>query len=283
MKFSGNSVVGQSDETERHNYASAELDPNAPQAQNESELTEGAQAELTLSHANTTLPATKAIATMAEPYTLTPAQLNRLKIIYPGMAKREIADHYRSIRTKLLAFTGGRNSVTLVTSVAPKSGVTHVAINVAAAFAFDRSKTSLLIDANVRSPELHERFLLNPLAGLTDFIDYQVSNLDSIIYPSGIERLRVIPAGSQCDASSELFASFRMKAFVDVLRSRYSDRHIFIDGPAVNQSADTRILAELCDNILLVVPFGQVNDRQVVKALETLPQEKIVGVISNQY
>ena len=72
-----------------------------------------------------------------------------------------------------------------------------------------------------------------------------------------------------------------MRAFLDVVKRRYPDRHIFLDAPAVNESADTRILASLCDRAILVAPYGKVVKSQIDAAVDAVGEEKLAGVIIN--
>ncbi|MBL4866728.1 MAG: hypothetical protein JKY67_10180 [Pseudomonadales bacterium] len=226
--------------------------------------------------------ASKQIASMAEPTKLTPEELDAKKIIYPEMADHSVIDSFRELRTKLTQLARGENQITMITSVCPRGGSTHVALNLAAAFSLDESKTSLLIDCNLRNPGLHDRLYLDPEYGLTDFLEKEVVGIDSIIYATGIHRLRLIPVGRRREAASEFFTSLRMKAFLDVLKRRYPDRHIFVDAPPVGSSADARILSHLCDRSILVVPYGRVLESQVFSAVDALGEDKLAGVILNK-
>lgn len=224
------------------------------------------------------------IANMAEPTILTAAELDAHNIIHPGMRNKQVLNRFRELRTKLLQPTSkGRvsNSITLVTSVIPGGGASFTAMNLAAAFALDESKTALLIDCNLQAPSLHDRVYLEPECGITDFLRGDVTGVDSIIYATGIARLRLIPVGNQGASAAEFFTSPRMRAFLDVVRRRYPDRHIFIDAPAVNQSADARILASLCDRAIIVVPYGRVLKSQIEAAVDAVGEDKLAGVILN--
>ena len=102
-----------------------------------------------------------------------------------------------------------------------------------------------------------------------------------IIHPVGIERLRVIPAGDRREIPSEYFTSIRMKQMLESIRQRYAERFIFIDAPPMSETADTQILAELCDYILLVVPYGKVTNGQVDACIQSIDSKKLLGVVFN--
>jgi Mrp family chromosome partitioning ATPase len=73
-----------------------------------------------------------------------------------------------------------------------------------------------------------------------------------------------------------------MRRFVEELRSRYRDRNVILDAPSLATSADARILAELADFIVLVVPSGRVAEGQLRSALDVLPEKKLLGVVFNR-
>lgn len=224
------------------------------------------------------------IENMAEPGLLSSAELDAQNIIHPGMKNRAILNRFRDFRTKLLkpnARSRTPNHITLVSSVVPQGGGSFVALNLATAFALDESKTALIIDCNLYHPSLHERVYLDPEYGLTDFLRGDVMGVDSIIYATGIPRLRLIPIGNQTASSAEFFTSPRMRAFLDVVKRRYPDRHIFLDAPSVSQSADARILASLSDRAILVAPYGRAFKQQIESAVDAVGEEKLAGIILN--
>jgi protein-tyrosine kinase len=73
-----------------------------------------------------------------------------------------------------------------------------------------------------------------------------------------------------------------MKLFLKEIKRRYLDRYIIVDSPSVGDfSADTRIIAELCDFVVLVVPYGKVTDSEIRASIEILGQHRIAGVVFN--
>ena len=65
------------------------------------------------------------------------------------------------------------------------------------------------------------------------------------------------------------------------IRQRYAERFILIDAPPVSETADTQILAELCDYILLVVPYGKVTNGQVEASIKSIDSKKLLGIVFN--
>ncbi|CBL44129.1 Polysaccharide biosynthesis protein [gamma proteobacterium HdN1] len=218
---------------------------------------------------------------MAEVRLLTPAELDERRIIHAFTSNREALNAFRELRVQLLQRAGRRNFVVLITTVAPEGGATFSALNLAASFALDSAKTALMVDCNFYSPSVEKLLFVEPEHGLTDFLEDHTLDVDDIIYASGIPRLRVIPVGHQRATGTEYYSSTRMEMFVHGVRLRYPDRYIILDGPPVGMYPDSRILADLADYVVLIVPYGKVNQEQVQMAIEALPEGKLLGVVFN--
>ncbi|SDW59705.1 polysaccharide biosynthesis protein [Marinobacter mobilis] len=223
----------------------------------------------------------KQISRMQEPRRLTHDDLDERRIIYPESKDRTLVNRFRSLRTKILELSGGNNFTLVVSGACEGSGSSFVALNLAAAFAFDQAKTALIIDCNLREPTIHSRLDIVTDSGLTDFLDDPEYDIARILYPTGIPRLRMIPAGSQRESAAEFFTSFRMKQFIQAVRRRYPDRFIVIDTASVEESPDARILAELCDYSMLVVPHGKMTPGAVEQAAQSFNPDKFLGAVIN--
>jgi Mrp family chromosome partitioning ATPase len=222
------------------------------------------------------------IARMAESSALVPQQLELRRLIHREASARPQSDAFREIRTRLLGLAGAHNFITLVVAVSPRSGGSFVARNLATAFAFDEAKTSLLIDCNLRYPEQHKALGVDPAhGGLIDFLEQPSSGIRPKIYPTGIARLRLIPAGKARENGGEYFSSFRMRAVLDSLRCRYPDRYIILDGPAIKGSPDARILSDLADFVVVVAGYGRDTPAAINQAVAHFEPGKLAGVVFN--
>lgn len=224
----------------------------------------------------------KQITNMIEPGLLSARSLLEKQIVFPELNQSEVVDVYREVRTRMLQNSKGVNRVTLICGAISGSGSDLVALNLAAAFAFDESKTALIVDCNVRNSTLDNRLGLEPQNGLTDFLEDEKIGLENIIFATGIPRLRFIPVGQRREHYSEYFTSLRMRALLEVLRRRYPDRHIFLNAPSTEESADTRILANLADQAILVLPYGKAVRTQIEESIEVIDRSKLLGVLINE-
>ena len=203
------------------------------------------------------------------------------KIIHPEMEDGRVLNAFRELRTKIIQKSLNGNGIIMVTGVALGDGASFVARNLAAAFALDTSKTALLLDCNLKNPRYDGINSGGTRLGLTDYLESEDISVDKIIHRPGIDRFRMIPSGVQCEVPAEYFTSVKMGKLLVQLKQRYPERYVILDTPPITESADTSIVADLCDHILLVVPYGKVTEMQVDAAVKAIGHHKLVGVVFN--
>ncbi len=225
--------------------------------------------------------ATRQIARMREPQLRNKTDLEQSGIIHPEMQDTNAIKAFREIRTRIIQKTGGRNCTVLVTAIGAQSGASLVTLNLGVAFAFDAGKTAMIIDCNLRQPSLHKLVAAQSHKGIKDYIGDPEIDVGEIIHSVGIPRLRVVPAGENRGSSMEYFTSARMRQLLIDLKQRFHDRYILLDAPPMSQSADMQILTEMCDFVLLVVPYGKVTETQIARAVKSISEQKFLGVVFN--
>ncbi len=222
------------------------------------------------------------IHNMDEVCPFSPAELNRLKIIHPGLGESREIKSFRDIRTRLLHISGGKPFSCLVLGV-NSGGASHVAANLAASIALDKTKTSVLVDCNFYTPTVDRFLLAGSELGLTDYLDNPAIECQDIVYATGIPRMRVVPVGNNREGGTEKLSSQRMKSFMKELVNRYRDRFLIVDAPPAYQyDAEARILSEMCDYILLVVTYGSATADQVISEVKSLGPHRLAGIVFNQ-
>ncbi|MBI3563130.1 MAG: polysaccharide biosynthesis protein [Gammaproteobacteria bacterium] len=223
----------------------------------------------------------KQIARMREPRLIANEMLDSLKIIYPEMPDKKVLNSYRELRTKLFQFNKTGNFVVMVSSIVPFAESSNITINIGSAFAFDSTKTALLVDCNLSAPKLNKLFNIDTEVGLTSFLEDDKISIDKIIFPTGVHRLRLIPVGHRREMSTEYFSSIRMRHFLQAVKKRYPDRFILIDSPSIGESADAKIIADLCDFIVLIVPYASVTEAKLLNTIDSIDKSKIAGIVFN--
>ncbi|MEJ2742477.1 MAG: CpsD/CapB family tyrosine-protein kinase [Gammaproteobacteria bacterium] len=220
------------------------------------------------------------IKKMEEITSFSEEELANRKIVHRRMHQREILNTFRDFRTQLLQKSGRNNFVTLVTSVMSHGGSSFVSTNLSAAFALDPNRTAILVECDIYCMSKNTLLIGTPGPGITDYLVDENLAIEDIIYATGIPRLRVIPVGEMHESGAEAFNSERMERFLSHLKARHADRYIFVDAPPAS-SAEARILAQLCDFTLLVVPYGKVTQSDVESAIDGLGAGRVTGVIFN--
>ena len=208
-------------------------------------------------------------------------ELERLKVVNSGMQNIKILNVFRELRTQLLKKSEKKNFVCMVSSINHGGGASYVATNLAAVFALDKAKTSMLIDANLYAPSVDSFIPSLAEAGITDYLSETGLSVEDVVYATGIPRMRAVPIGGNREGAAEYFSSQKMLRFIEEIRSRYPDRYIFIDAPPILESSEARILSEISDSVVLVVPYGKVVEDQVSSAMQVVGPSKLSGIVYN--
>lgn len=223
-----------------------------------------------------------ALDAMAEVKPFSVPELQALKLIHPRMSGTKEIKAFRDLRTRMLALSKGKNFSCLVVPIASGGG-SHVSINLAVSFALDKTKSSLVVDCNLYHPFAERYMPAGADLGLTDYLDDESVTCQDVVYGSGVPRVRLVPVGNNREGGTEKLGSSRMKQIMSELTRRYDDRFVFIDAPpSLDNESEISILAELCDFILVVVPYGKVMTGEIITQIEKLDQKKLAGVVFNE-
>ena len=218
---------------------------------------------------------------MQEPWLLDQGALAERQIIHPGMADTNAAMAFRDLRTKILQ-AAKENCTIVVTSCAKGRDSASVATNLAVSFSLDDSKTAVLMNCDLTAPSIDRLVPSENERGITDYLRTASVKLEQIIYPVGLPRLRVIPAGKSQDHMAEYFTLGKMSQLLSELRARHADRYVVMNAPPIYDSADTRVLVELADYAVLVVPYGCVTESQVTNAARMIGEKKLLGAVFSE-
>jgi capsular exopolysaccharide synthesis family protein len=180
-----------------------------------------------------------------------------------------LTEAYKFLQTNLQFAALGTTGVKsiLITSSNPGEGKTTTAINLATSIAREGASSVLLIDADLRRPNLHRLFHLDDHKGLTHLL-LGTATLDEVASPTGIDGLRVIPAGIVPPDPPKLLRSERMREVVAELEE--SADLVFFDSPPLLAVTDPMIVASLVDGVLLIVESGRSRRDPVKLAVRML-------------
>jgi len=206
------------------------------------------------------------------------------KPISMSQPRSPVAEAFRALRTNTM-FTGVDKPLNriIVTSATPQEGKTTISANLAVVLAQGERKV-VVIDADLRRPQIHRKFGLYNRVGLSDLF-LLMRPLES--FPQGAinysesARLAVITAGKLPPNPAELLTSQKMAQFLDMLGREYD--LILIDTPPVLTVTDAAALAPCVDGVILVVKPGATRLRDFQQAFEQLRAggARVLGVVLN--
>jgi capsular exopolysaccharide synthesis family protein len=196
-----------------------------------------------------------------------------------------MADAYRSAITSILLsrVNGVSPRVILVTSPRPKAGKTTTVANLGISLA-EIGRRVLLIDGDLRRPRLGKLFGLQFATGLSDALLDEgrgETTLDSVVRPSTVPGLYLLPGGSEPANISKLLHSTFLDSLIERARSEYD--FVLIDSPPMMGMADARLLSRNADGVILISRAGETSPEQLGEARERLADDgtPVIGTILN--
>ena len=195
--------------------------------------------------------------------------------------RSQFAEAFRSLRTSLsLETTGLPPKFILITSATPSEGKTTVATNLACVLAQPNARV-LLIDADLRKPDIHHRFGLTGKIGLSTVLSRSATFQSAVAKISDAPNLDVLASGPVPPFPTEMLNS---QAMIDLLaQCAEIYTHIVVDSPPVLSVADSTILAQSMDTVVLVIWHGKVSRKAVRRTRDLLRQSAapVTGVVLN--
>jgi capsular exopolysaccharide synthesis family protein len=192
-----------------------------------------------------------------------------------------VGESFRTLRAGVfLAQNADKLRTIVISSTEPSEGKSLIASNFAIVTAQTGLRT-LLMDADLRRPSVHEAFQIKAPLGLTAYLAGKTSDLASIISPSEVPNLDILCSGPTPSNPSELISSQRMTDLLTTLSQRY-DR-IVIDCPPVSAVADPLVVGSKCDGMIYVTKFNTVRREILRRCLQRLHEADIsvIGVVLN--
>ena len=193
----------------------------------------------------------------------------------------KITESFRAVRTSILfASPEDRPLKTiLITSSIPQEGKSFISTNLSEVFCQVKEKV-ILIDIDMRRPKIHKELNIAQQPGLSNYLTGN-ADIASIIKPTVMPNLFVVPSGVIPPNPSELLSSDKILSLLEELKNRFD--HIVIDSPPILSAADTSLLANIVDGVILVIKGSTVRMEAALQAKERIlkAKGKIIGAIIN--
>jgi capsular exopolysaccharide synthesis family protein len=165
----------------------------------------------------------------------------------------------------------------VVTSAEGGEGRSLTAANLACILAENEDRKVVLVDADLRSPKLHDLFALDNQHGLSDYLAGGTM-LEMVVQKCRKKNMWVLPSGRVPGNPAELLGSKRMDDLLTRLGRDYDVA--VIDAPSV-ATGDPAILGPRVDGLLMVVRMGRTSAKSVKSAVSKLEQaeSRVLGTL----
>lgn len=199
----------------------------------------------------------------------------------------EFGEAIRGVVHSLLAAnrtTGAR--VVLITSPSPGEGKSLVSVSLAVALA-ETGRTVLLVDGDLRRPQLHEYLDVPNIWGLSDLLSErsQLSNAprEMLGRRTGMDGLWLLPSGPGVENVSRLLESRRLYQFAEAAARQFD--LVVVDSPAALRFADYRALGLVCHGALLVLSASQTAFADIAEVRDRLHGDgvPVLGALLNRW
>ena len=189
-------------------------------------------------------------------------------------------EEYRSLRTQILHKSQRQKLQSIVVaSINPSEGKSVTALNLSWLLAQTDGINALIIDSDLRMPSLTDYLGIETDKGLSDILAGRASLNDSIIklQPAG---LHLLPGGEARNDVAELISGPTFKEILRQAREMFD--YVIIDAPPLGIFTDATVLINHADGAMLVIRAGRTRYSAVDRILETLPRDRMLGVVLNQ-
>jgi capsular exopolysaccharide synthesis family protein len=209
-----------------------------------------------------------------------PRSKPREALVEPSDSRHAYVESFRHLRSALLLspLSESRPQTLLLTGVAPGEGKTTIAVNLARTLARSGLRVTL-VDTDIHGGKMHRLLGQEDRPGL---LDYLRGETQTIIYPTDVEGLSVVPIGTDGGEADGLFLRPEFTALM--LELKRDQDFVILDGAPIVAADDAALLVPHADAVVVVVRPFYSRSRSVRRALEMLYQRqaKHVAMILNR-
>ncbi|MDA8174514.1 MAG: polysaccharide biosynthesis tyrosine autokinase, partial [Nitrospiraceae bacterium] len=192
-----------------------------------------------------------------------------------------LLEAYSAINT-FIQFSSGSQApkLMMVTSPLKGDGKTMTSVNLAATMARTRGR-GLIVDSDLRNPQLHKIFDMDNSKGFSDYLAGMMQVEDGLVRKSGLENLDIITSGPRSPNPPDLFNSPRLADLLRKLGPEYE--FILFDSPPVIGFSESLILSTSVEGVIMVVRTGRTTREAALqsrRAIESI-NSRVLGVVLN--
>ena len=189
-------------------------------------------------------------------------------------------EEYRSLRTQIIHKSQRQKLKSIViASINASEGKSITALNFSWLLAQTDGIKALIIDSDLRMPSLTDYLGIETDKGLSDVLAGTATLRESIIRlePAG---LHLLPGGEARSDVAELISGPKFKEILREAREIFD--FVIIDAPPLGIFTDAAVLINHADGAIMVVRSGKTRYSMVERVLESVPRDRMLGVVLNQ-
>lgn len=193
-------------------------------------------------------------------------------------SKFAIVESYKSARSNIMfSLSAEDQKVFAVTSYAKGEGKSTVSANLAISFS-KMERRVLLVDCDLRRPNVHNIFKVENTVGLSNIIG-KMADFEDAVKHDVLPNLDILPSGTIPPNPSELLCSPGFEKLVKGLIDEYD--YIIFDTPPIGVVADALLLKDRVAGYVVVLRERSTTHGDIQKMLESikLADTKILGFI----
>ena len=210
-------------------------------------------------------------------------------VAIPSAARSRTVEEFRLVKRNLVGAWSQRDLMAdrrasrliMVTSARPGEGKTFTALNLALAFASERSVKALFVDVDTQHSTMPQILGIGGQQGIVDILAGNLA-LPEVLIQTNIPNLMILPAGRGGPHVPELLSSPEMGALLDEMTQRLPDHYLIIDTPPCMASSDAAALAPLVGQIVFVVEANNTQQGEIEAALSTLSTCPRISLLLNK-
>jgi capsular exopolysaccharide synthesis family protein len=191
------------------------------------------------------------------------------------------AEQFRKLAAAIVFHNSENTSrCLLITSATKGEGKSFCSANLAVSLAKSLEESVILMDCDLRRPQMHKLFGLEEVPGLSDHFSKGIE-LSALIQETAIDNLSLLPAGTESFHSTELLSSKRMTQALETFKNLHKDKIILIDSPPPSDTTEPVAIARRVDKVILVIRSESTPRAMVEDLIKTIGKEKILGLVLN--
>lgn len=193
-------------------------------------------------------------------------------------SKFAIVESYKSARSNIMfSLSADDDKLFAVTSYSKGEGKSTVSANLAISFS-KMEKKVLLVDCDLRRPNIHNIFKIENQVGLSNVIGKMVE-FEDVIHRNVLPNLDILPSGTIPPNPSELLCSPKFTNLIKKLYEEYD--YIIFDTPPIGVVADALLLKDIIAGFVVVLRERSTTHGDVQNIMDSmkLADAKILGFV----